>query len=102
LINIYQGETAYIEVSVLDETGQAADLNGATAKFACMKGTELLKKDCTIVGNVVKVKLLPEDTDSMQGNYKFEIKLQDIANDVDTILYSNFTVQKSLIPQYDA
>ena len=102
MINIYQGETAYLEVTVLNEDGQAADLNGATAKFICAKGTETLKKDCTIVGNVVKVKLLPEDTDNMSGNYKFEIKLKDVANDVDTILYSSFTVQKSLLPQYDA
>jgi len=100
LFSIYQGETVYIKVTVLDEEGTAANLAGATAKFACSKGTELFKKECTISDNIITAKFAPVDTKTMLGKYLFEVKIEDATGDIDTLLQDYVYVMKSIIPDY--
>jgi len=101
VINIYQGETAYIEIEVLDNLGNAIDLTGTNAKLAYKKGSALVKKTCTIESNILKVKLPSSETETMLGNYLIEIKLQDANTDVKTIMVERLTVSQSVIPKFE-
>lgn len=102
MFRIYQGETIYINITVLDEAGEPANLTNATAKFVCTKGTETIKKACSIAGNVVTAKLEPADTKAMLGKYLFEVKTQDILGDIDTLQQDYLEVLQSIIPDYTA
>ena len=97
--NIYQGETLFVEITVLDSEGAAANLLGAEAYFAYKNGvTDLVTKPCSIENNIIKTTLEADETAAMLGNYAVEVKLRDLNGAVDTILVSTLKVLKSIMP----
>lgn len=100
MIKLYQGETVYIETDVKNNLGLNADLSGAEAVFSYKKGTTIVNKNCTILGNIVKAKFEPAETKDLLGKYYFEIKLKDVNGDVDTILTGFMEVYVSNIPVF--
>jgi len=82
------GDSESITVTMLDETGVAVDLTGASAKYVIKTDvratTNLLlltsaTAAITLVSNVATIALLPADTVSLAGQYyhEFEITLAD-------------------------
>lgn len=100
MINIYQGETAYIEIEVFDNLGEAMDLTGASAILAYKQNLTVIKRPCTIESNIL-AKLPTSETETMLGNYLVEVKLQDANMDVKTIMIERLTVAQSVIPKFE-
>jgi len=101
MIKFVQGETAVIDVTVIERTGAASNLAGVTGIFAYETADGIVKKACTIADNVVTVELSATDTASLLGSYPFELKIQDVAQKVDTVIKDTFVVIASLMPTYD-
>lgn len=96
MIRAYQGETVKLEVEVLDTLGAAADLTGATVKFAmrCPDLT-LVEKTPTVTSNVLSVELLPSETlQSGIHKYEFRISLND---EVDSLRIGLLNIESSVI-----
>lgn len=100
MIKIYQGETAVIEISVVERTGAASNLAGATGIFAFEGADGVVKKECVITNNVVSAELSPQETAGLLGEYPFEIKIQDVSMNVDSIIKDKFIVIDSILPVY--
>ena len=89
----YTGENVIIEVEVLDEAGDAADLSNATAKIALLTDTTE-QVDCTIATNVITAELGAEYTAS-PGSIPYEIRLTD-GDDIKTVQEGIIYVAQSL------
>lgn len=90
-INIYQGETLPIEVTVYDSTGQLAT-NLTVAKFALKQGVAVIISDATIVGAVVSVAMDQATTLLLSGVYQYEFRVKDADGEVDSLVIGKLTV----------
>jgi hypothetical protein len=100
MIKFVQGETAVIDIAVIERTGAPSNLTGATGICAYETAEAIIKKACTIAGNVVTVTFSAADTEALLGDYPFEVKIQDALSSVDTVIKDKFTVIESLMPVY--
>lgn len=100
MIKFLQGETAVIDITIIERNGDPANLTGATGIFAYETATGIVKKACTIADNVVTAELSATDTADLLGAYPFEIKIQDALASVDAVVKDNFIVIASLMPAY--
>lgn len=98
MIQIRQGEYLLISREILDEnTGEPADLTGASAYFAIQNGTTIETAVCTIVGNVVSIAV--PGTDAMDvGEYPWEIRMW-LNNKPKSIDYDILQVDAALITE---
>jgi len=101
IIEAYQGETVKIETSVVDTSGNAANLTGAIAKFALLQPSgDKITKDCSISENVVQITLSPEETADV-GFYRFEIRIK-LNDEVDSLVIGDMQIRESLITSIES
>ena len=90
------------EVEIRNADGTAADLTGCTASAGITRGVNIIRKTPTIEGNIVRTKFTPEETKEMEGLYHIEVKLKDIATDVEVVAREHFSILASIIPDFTA
>lgn len=95
-ITAYAGENIKIATTVLDDTGNPADIDGATAELAFNNDIY----ECEIEDGVVKVEIPAEDT-TEANSYDYEIRLTD-GDDIKTIEAGTIFIKPSLFTQTDA
>lgn len=104
MIAKYQGETIQIEKTVLDdELGTPADLSGCTIDVSYVLDSDwdtVYTHSSTINGNTIYVKFLPSETAIMLGRYIVDIKIKDIAHDVDLIKREIIHIEKAVNPNF--
>lgn len=101
MIEIYQGETLLVELTVVDEAGDAKDLSGATVgMFYKVPGGKIYEKACTVAGNIVSAKFEPDETAVLFGTHTLEVKIKDSLDDVDMVYTETMEVSKSLDPDF--
>ena len=92
-IEIDEATTHWIEATVNDAYGTAMDLTGCKAIFTA--GT--IEKECDIEGNVVSVKLEPEETTGYLSS-GYQIRVFDSNNDVLQIIQGIIYIRKAHKP----
>lgn len=100
MISKYQGETLDYEVEVKDSAGAAADLTGCTATAGILKNGTVTRLTPTITGNVLSIKLTPDQTKVMEGTYSLEVKIKDTASDIEVVSRDLIQINKSIIPEF--
>ena len=96
-ISIRQGETVKLETSVLDVTGQAADLSGAIVKFAIKKKDvdTVVIKDPTVLLNVISLTLDSTDTSEV-GEYFYEFRIK-LNGEEDSVDFGKIQITRALV-----
>lgn len=92
-IEIDEATSHWIEATVNDEDGAAMNLNGCTAVFSC----GLVEKKCDIEGNVVSVKLEPEETTGFLSS-GYQIRVFDSNDDVLQVIQGIIYIRKAHKP----
>ena len=92
-IEIDEATSHWIDVTVDDSDGTAMDLTGCTAIFTA--GT--VEKTCDIVGNVLSLKLEPEETSGYLSS-GYQIRVFDSNNDVLQIIQGIIYIRKAHKP----
>lgn len=92
-IEIDEATSHWIDVNVNDESGTAMDLTGCTAIFTA----GAIEKECGIEGNVVSVKLEPEETTGYLSS-GYQIRIFDANNDVLQIIQGIIYIRKAHKP----
>lgn len=92
-IEIDEATSHWISAIVNDEDGTAMNLNGCSAVFSC----GLTEKECDIEGNVVSVKLEPEETTGFLSS-GFQIRVFDENADVLQIIQGIIYIRKAHKP----
>lgn len=103
MINIYQGETLYVDVTIINEAGEELSLTDFEGVLAYSKSGVTSQVDCTIVGSVMTGKLTNEITAALSaGEYTLEMKAYDSSGgDIGVVLIEQMQVETSVIPSYD-
>jgi hypothetical protein len=101
-IEIYQGDTRTLTVTVYDLDGNIAPITGATLKWVVYKLStsaiyisKITGDGITITGGpngLFEIALLNADTLNLLGNYNHECELVDESNNVSTIFTGYFKV----------
>lgn len=112
---MHRHDSKNFTVTVKDSADVVVSLLGASEiTFAASKktdtgfsGTAALTKKLSVgdaeveitdaVNGVCVVKLVPADTDSMKGEYYYEVELIDSSSDVGTVLTGTLTILKDLV-----
>lgn len=92
-IEIDEGTSHWIDVTVNDSDGTAMDLTGCTAVFTA----GIIEKACDIEGNVVSLKLEPEETTGFLSS-GYQIRIFDANNDVLQIIQGIIYIRKAHKP----
>ena len=92
-IEIDEGTSHWIDVTVDDSDGTAMNLTGCTAIFTA--GT--IEKTCDIVGNVISLKLEPEETTGFLSS-GYQIRVFDANNDVLQMIQGIIYIRKAHKP----
>jgi hypothetical protein len=91
-INLYQGDDAGIIVSVFNENGTPADLTGYTAQAQIRRGPAdvdpivVAAFTATVDSPVVNLTLTHSETESLTGNYLFDLQLVSEGGVITTIM----------------
>jgi hypothetical protein len=99
---MYAGDSKNIVVSVTDGASRALDITGASMKW-------ILRPTQATASNIIEkstpeiildvytatIKLLPEDTESLAGNYYHEAELTDQIGNVSTVMVGNVKINRS-------
>lgn len=107
------GDSKRINFSINDKDGVPLDITGAIAQFWASKlkngkfsSTPVITKSSANGGGItmtdafsgaLTVRLEPEDTDGLAGEYYVELQLVDVTGDVATAYTGTMTVLKDLI-----
>lgn len=92
-IEIDEGTSHWIEATVNDADGTAMDLTGCSAIFTA----GMVEKACDIEGNVVSVKLEPEETTGFLSS-GYQIRIFDSNDDVFQIIQGIIYIRKAHKP----
>lgn len=102
MINLYQGETASIVITVVDTTGTPVPLSGATAIFSYRQALDpeatVVTLSCYINDSTVSTEIDALTTSEMLGDYVYETKVRDYTGDIDMVLTGIMRVTESIIP----
>lgn len=96
-IIIKQGETIKLTTTVLDSSGDDADLSSAIVKFAIKNkssNTTIIKTP-TVSGNVISLTLYSEDTRQI-GNYVYEFRIK-LNGEEDSIDDGTIRIEEALV-----
>lgn len=99
---MYAGDSKNIIVSVMDGGARPLDITGSSVKWI-LKPTQpasaiLITKstpEITLDVYTATIKLLPEDTENLAGNYYHEAELTDQIGNVSTIMVGSVKINRS-------
>lgn len=106
---MYQGEDKLLEISVLDEDGNAKDITGATITWILATSPDAAAAEVTkstggsgvsitnAAGGVFQVTLDGSDTTSLEGNYWHEAEVEDTSGHDNTVTTGYITIKASQI-----
>ena len=92
-IEIDEGTSHWIDVTVKNDDGTAMDLTGCSAIFTA----GMVEKACDIEGSVVSVKLEPEETTGFLSS-GYQIRIFDANNDVFQVIQGIIYIRKAHKP----
>ena len=92
-IEIDEGTSHWIDVTVKNDDGTAMDLTGCSAIFTA----GIVEKACDIEGSVVSVKLEPEETTGFLSS-GYQIRIFDANNDVFQVIQGFIYIRKAHKP----
>lgn len=101
-VNMVEGTTRDIVITVLTDNGTEDDLTGYQASF-CMKpqnGSDKLLKECTVDKSEIGIHINAEDTLGLIGSNKYEVRVYKDGN-VYSVISGNIEVEKSISPYID-
>ena len=100
MIGCRQGDTIFIGTNVVDNNGNPVSLVGANGVFAYSSVADetVTTRNCIINSNNVGYEMTSDETSVLSGEYICEIKLKDVDNKINTVLYETLIVKKSIIP----
>lgn len=101
--SMYSGDTKFIDITIVDGNDVPVEITGTTIKWVVKRNVR------SSVNNVLKtttdgisiidplvgkfqVKLDPEDTDRLSGEFYHEAELKDVQGNVSTILTGTLTI----------
>lgn len=108
MIEMYQGDSKILEVTVKDSDGNIVNLTGASARWALghtAAGPVLASRDTT-EGSVtftdaesgeLEVEIQPEDTESLYGTYYHEVEVTDPEGYISTVFSGQLKIKQALI-----
>lgn len=99
---MYAGDTKNIIIGVTDPSGMALDLTGATVSWilkppqpAAPISIRKISPQVEIDMDRITIKLLPEDTENLAGNFYHEAELTDQIGNVSTIMVGTVKINRS-------
>jgi len=104
LINLVQGETKPIEITVYLVDGVTeANLTGGKAIFSYqsfLKSEDAIFIDCTIATSLVSCTLTSTQTSILKGEYNCEIKYEDSDGKISVVYMAKMYVYPSIMPVF--
>ncbi len=102
---MHQGNDKSIEVSVVDNDGDAVDVSTATGaqyelaknQSSVVKVTKTLGAGISVSGSMVTVVLDDTDTEDLAGNYYHELEVIDAAGYIHTALHGWVDIKKTRV-----
>ena len=99
-----------LQLAVVDEDGEAADITGMTPRFVAARGagstpaltTEGATPNATAQvtngpGGIIEVEAADDATDALSGTYAYECELEDASGDSETIAHGYLTFAPKLV-----
>lgn len=103
-LEMFQGDDKIIRVTTLDTDGNAVDISGCTIRWVWYKRSpyNLVMNKTTISGGgveltdptsgIFEITLVPDDTESLLGDYNHECELTDLNDKISTIMVGTVKV----------
>jgi hypothetical protein len=101
--DMYAGDSKNIVISVVDEANKPLNVEGVTVKWILrptqpITAPNILDKttpEIETAEDKVTIKLLPQDTETLYGNFYHEAELTDQIGNVSTIMVGSIKINRS-------
>lgn len=102
MINICQGTTANIEVSLYNNAGTFLSTLAGTGVLLYRRGGTVSSKSGTITDGVLAIAFTPAETAELKGEYDIEVKAKDSSTlEIDCVIHDDtMNVTVSLDPDW--
>lgn len=102
---MYRGDSKILNITVTDGDGVAVDIDDAERVIFAVFGrdedtpvlTKALGDGVTVAGNIITVTLDAADTDTLLGNYTFEVEIVDGDGLTSTVIQGTAVFSADLI-----
>jgi hypothetical protein len=105
---LYSGNSRTLEIEITGQDGSILNITDITAKWAMKRNPYLTENDVLKttsngilitdpVNGKLQIKLLPEDTEEMFGEFHHELEITDVPGNVSTVMVGTVTLIKSAI-----